>query len=626
MPRPLAPSSLFVLPILRAAQRRSLRAACVMVTAALVAGLAGCDEANPEAAEASRNLREAIAFRDAGDPQYEKLASDIASVQNASDATIATANAIAGDASMAASDQLLSVGSDPEDPEARGLVRRQSEVIVLADRMRRMAGVVVLSSLLSEGQAQARDGLLAVVESLRAKAQQVRGNQAWAPEGVDAATISVPGVEQVEAQVAQIQSAIEQKKQQLADLESARRDLLTRASQREEEGDLASGQESIDAAREVADLRNDAAVQTSDLDNGSRELRRLEDDLQLQQALLAALEQSATALEEQARIIAESVSGEGGLQSQLDALTQRINSMVSGQSAEASDIQSLSQLQADLNASLGEVSAMRDQVIAALQKADASYGAAAAKAGTASTAGRSDGGKFGQTLSTLFTSTQRSLEIAQASARRRMAEVHLSDAVMQSALMRLMEAGTTSDGGSVQALPADLAGGDAQAAYEAAVRSAASSLADAELKLAELTDTAPGDLRIAVLTERAVVTTAMHSLRSIIEATGEVSGVTLDSEAALQERAAAILSSAESSNIRLPIMPMFSALAGVTPPPLDDDAPAGEPGDETTQPATNPDADPESDPETDPDADPEADPETDPETDPEIDPSDDPSK
>ena len=579
------------LPSTRAHQSRQLarpslaRAAALATAGLLAVAAAGCSDRDPAETEARARLAAAVGNRSAQGTDYGAEAQQVAATSDASDATKAVAQDLVGDAALVEANNLLLTGEpDSESGEPQGLLVQQGRVVVAAARMDRLANVIVLGGALGQAQRGSQQSLAEVVTELREQAAQIRTGETWAPrneQGEPMESVSVPGANAVAEQAADLEAQIEAKTEEIANLENTRRDALRQANDRELEGDNLTGDESIAAAREVADFRNDAATTTVEIAEAQRQLARLQEQLAGRQALAAALEEAAANLDGQAEQLDEFVSGsgEGSLNASLAQLRQAMQRLVEGDSSNP-DAEALALVATDLNNAAGEAARLRDDALAAAGDAQAAFAAAEQLAGSVGSQTRGTGGPFAS-LGTSYGNYAKQLKLAGGDAHRLEAEVYLSDAVMQSALLRLadtIERARGQGGGTLPDLPdVDIEGAAAQ--YARSVSGAAEALQEADGVLDTVAQSAGNnaELQRAALTQRAIVVSGMMGLRNLVDSTGQLNTPGAEVSAgvpdagALGQTATQIRAAAEPLG-RLPYMPFFAAMSGG-----DDPAPPAEP-------------------------------------------------
>ena len=571
--------------------RRALSAA---VLTALAAGAGvGCDRDDPVNAQALLDVEQAARLRDTGDPErrYAELARGAASGQ-AAEATRATANDLAGDAAFESAGLLLvgpiQIGDGAAAP---GLLARQAQAVVVAEQMNRLGDLVALGLTLQESQRGARQGLGQVVERLRQTAADVRDGERWRPEGA-AESATLPSVRLVDGQIAEVQAQIEEKEQQIADLESQRSQALAEASTQDQTARTATGRESLDAIRAFTDLRNQSAGLTADLDVANAELRRLREDLDRLQQLSTALQGVAEGIEQQARTVSESIEGSGGLQNRIDQVSQQIAAIVEGGGADAQDgPRAITALAGVLSDDLDAAADLREQALASIAEAETSYQTAA---GQAESAGRASGaGPVAAAVRDSMAEAGVRSGLSLSAAQRERAIVHLNHALVQSALLRLNSTGRSAQEAGRTVEPLQFP--DAAAEFQQALSRAAAALKDARDTADAVIGRAQDQQRTAALAEKALALSQMIGVRDVLESAARLNTgaaeatVDLPTRDELRSALQEVADAAQQANVTLPPIPGMNRPAVEAPAPETPDAEA--PADEG-EPAADPEAAP----------------------------------
>ena len=410
----------------------------------------------------------------------------------------------------------------PDDP---GLLGRQLAATVTAAEMNRLAGTVARGAMLLATQQVARDGLGRAVQALRDEAAEARTADEWNPLDQGA---SLPTVDSVQQQIESLEAQIEQQREALAELQNQRDDRLTRAGGLEQQSELAGGEAALQPARQATDLRNEVAGLTTQITLAEAELRRSEEELARLRALLQGLTDAAAQIEEQARGIAEQAGGGDGVEARIAELNRAISQAVEGQGEGPAEPPSMTQLAGRLSEQLAAADELRQAALSDLDVADADYDQAQQRARAAGSplAGRADVVSRG--ASTVYEDVGRQAQLGRAIVQRQRGEVHRADAAMHAGLLRLRA--TAADAREAgRPLPEDVtaAAESAAGSFGSAVTQSAAALQDAQNAIEQTLAGARGATQGAALTQRALVISAMISLRDLVESTGR-----LDPEAA----------------------------------------------------------------------------------------------
>ena len=566
MPRLLAS------PAFRETRRRAAASVLSAAVAAVALAGVGCDDRDADTAkvladvERASNYRLATNLRSSDDASdYGKIAEDAAAVSDASPGAAAIANEMAGDALLERASILIA--------SEGGLLSLQAEALQTASNMVRLANQIQTGNVNAQASRSAMSGFESVAADLRQNINALRTGQSWTVSTGEDSEISLPTVEQSQAQIEQLTAQIEQQKQTINDLNNRRDDAMATAGDQENEAANGSGESARNAARAVADAQTEAANIAAELAKAEAQLRRLEEQLAVEQARVEALEASATALEGQAQQIDDGVTSPDGLRTGIEELESTLSTLVRGTGAEGQP-PSMAQLNDRLNQVLSEASDIRSQVVDATRAAETAFGNAARLAGEAANNSGSD--PISRASSTAFRSRQAVDNLALASAKRQRAVAAMGEATVQAALLRL-EATVQSAGDAIGSGDIDI--GNPGSEFQRAVGEAAAALLDAEETAEAVTGTANGLDRAAAV-ERALIYSGMMTLRELVDATAEANptaaeaGLDLPSMDELEGRLAEIKSSAESSNLDLPIIPRLNDLDPAAP--ADDAADEGE--------------------------------------------------
>ena len=587
MPR-LSPRTIDVSSIANpsAGHRLLRRAASAAVAGLVFAGafaVAGCEEADADAGTMA-DLNRAYALRSAGDPDraYVGIA-ESAAQSGGGDAASALSQELLGDVSVELAASIMAGPiMDGEEP-LPGLIGTGTRALVLAEEANRLAGSLALGRTYVQTQQQRNPA--SALSGVDQRIASIREGENWSPGAGDA---TFETIQAVEARMTQLNQRLEQLRGQMQQLDQQRSGLLAQASELDQQSAQQPGQQGVETYRRVADLRTEAAGVAAGIAELNNQIARTTADLEEAQSLHASLEGAITALEAQQAAMRQNWEA---IQAQIGQLQQTNQVTYQGGGDTLSSIESIGQ---ELGATLERYGTLQADVVEQLDRAIESYGSAANSARGASASVRP---LFSQAYREAFDAAR--MELAQAVARRQLAGVHMSAAAVNASLVRLANTLERAQ----QEMPSSLQM-DPAAAYTDAVEQAAQALTEADEALTGLIG-GQGAVASAAITQRAIVMSRQWELRQLIENVGLQIQSPVPTHQELRQAARDVISAAESNNAPLPpVVPFIAA-----PAPADEQAtqPTTEP---TTEPTTQP-ADEEAgdQPEADPAAEPEGEPE-----------------